>query len=84
MNNFPALSKDQIRALSSDEFRKRLKGLEDEFSRISREIVTPLAVAIKQTKEGCPHTNNETRPCARFCFDCGEYYNVDTSFSPRL
>lgn len=84
MNDFPVLSKDQIRALSSDEFRKRLKGLEDEFSRISRETVTPLAVAIKQMKDNCPHTNSEPRPHAKFCLDCDEYHSVDTSFSPEL
>lgn len=81
MNTFPKLTDDQIRGLAPEAFRSRLDWLDREFSRVHYEVLTPLALAVKQMKMQCRHVRHESRPHAKFCLDCGEYYNVDTSFS---
>lgn len=84
MNTVESLTKEQIRQLTSDEFKNRIQQLHDEFSRINSEHLVPLALAIKLMRENCLHRNSEDRVTARFCHDCGEYYKVDTSFSPEV
>lgn len=77
------LTPQQIRQMGPEAFKKHLAKLEERFSEINRSL-TPIAKEIASMKAHCPHHNSEPRPHARFCTDCGEYYKIDTSFSPGI
>ncbi|MEN9614490.1 MAG: hypothetical protein RLZZ347_797 [Candidatus Parcubacteria bacterium] len=74
------LSSGQISLLSATAFKERLNKLSAEFSAINQSLI-PIAKEIENMKKGCLHRNSESRPYARWCHDCGEYYAIDTSFS---
>lgn len=72
---------NDIRQLAPPVFKARLAELQGIFEGISRDQLA-VAKLIQIMKSSCPHGNSESRPHARYCNDCGEYYAVNTSFSP--
>ncbi len=79
-----SMTSEQIKKMDSAAFQGRLAELNAEFSRINQQLLVPLAKEIGLMKANCLHRNSEPRPYARWCNDCGEYYKVDTSFSPGI
>jgi len=77
------LTAKDIKSLTPEKFKERLAGLNSEFSRLNKELLVPLALEIKKMRENCRHVNSEQLPYVRICHDCGEYYKIDTSFSPE-